>query len=116
MVGKGDVVLVQFPFSDLSQAKLRPAVILWVNLAGDDITLCAITSQNVDQLSPEDIPLLPADPEFSGTGLRVPSKIRTTRIATLTRQLVVRKFGSLGTNQMQSLNEKPIEMLQLTNM
>lgn len=114
MVSKGDIVLVQFPFSDLSQAKLRPAVILWVNPTGDDITLCAITSQNIDQLSPEDIPLLPVDPEFSGTGLRVPSKIRTTRIATLTKQLAVRKFGSLGTQQMQGLNKKLIEMLQLT--
>lgn len=69
MVGKGDIVLVKFPFSDLSQAKLRPAVVLWVNPTGDDVTLCAITSQNIDQLSPEDIPLLFPDPEFSTTGL-----------------------------------------------
>jgi mRNA interferase MazF len=114
MVTKGDIVLVKFPFSDLSQTKPRPAVILWINPAGDDITLCAITSQNMDQLSIEDIPVLPADPEFPSTGLRVPSKIRTTRIATLTKQLVIRKFGTLGTEQMQALNEKLIEMLQLT--
>jgi mRNA interferase MazF len=113
MVDKGDIVLVKFPFTDLSQAKPRPAVILWVNPTGDDITLCAITSQNVDQLSLEDIPLLPTDPEFSGTGLRVPSKIRTTRIATLTKQLAIRKFGNLGTQQMRVLNEKLIEMLRL---
>jgi mRNA interferase MazF len=114
MVDKGDIVLVKFPFSDLSQAKPRPAVILWVNPTGEDITLCAITSQNIDQLSPEDIQLLSNDPEFSGTGLRVSSKIRTTRIATLTSQLVIRKFGSLGTQQIKILNEKLIEMLQLT--
>jgi len=114
VVTKGDIVLVKFPFSDLSQTKPRPAVILWVNPAGDDITLCAITSQNIDQLSVEDIPLLPTDPEFSSTGLRVPSKIKTTRIATLTKQLVIRKFGGLGTEQIHTLNEKLIEMLQLT--
>jgi mRNA interferase MazF len=114
VVTKGDIVLVKFPFSDLSQTKPRPAVILWVNPAGDDITLCAITSQNIDQLSVEDIPLLPTDPEFFSTGLRVPSKIRTTRITTLTKQLVIRKFGGLGTQQIQVLNEKLIEMLQLT--
>lgn len=113
MVDKGDVVLVKFPFSDLSQAKARPAVILWIDPAGDDITLCAITSQNIDQLSPEDIPLLSNDPEFPGTGLRVPSKIRTTRITTLTKQLVIRKFGSLDTQQIRILNEKLIEILQL---
>jgi mRNA interferase MazF len=114
MVTKGDIVLVKFPFSDLSQTKPRPAVILWINSAGDDITLCAITSQNIDQLSIEDIPLLPTDPEFPSTGLRVPSKIRTTQIATLTKQLVIRKFGGLGIEQMHALNEKLIEMLQLT--
>jgi mRNA interferase MazF len=65
-------------------------------------------------LSVEDIPLLPTDPEFSSNGLRVPSKIRTTRIAALTKQLVIRKFGGLGTEQIQALDEKLIEMLQLT--
>jgi mRNA interferase MazF len=113
MVSKGDIVLVQFPFSDLSQTKLRPAVILWVNPTGNDVTLCAITSQNINQLSPEDIPLLPSDPEFSNTGLRVPSKIRTTRMATLTKQLVVKKLGNLGIQQTQRLNEKITEMLRL---
>jgi mRNA interferase MazF len=45
MVNKGDIVLVKFPFSqDISKAKARPAVILWVNSMGDDVTLCAITS------------------------------------------------------------------------
>jgi mRNA interferase MazF len=113
MVTKGDIVLVQFPFSDLSQAKLRPAVVLWVDQTGNDVTLCAITSQNADQLSPEDLPILATDPEFSITGLRVSSKIRTTRIATLTKQLVVRQFGKLGTQQAQQLNQKLIEMFQL---
>jgi mRNA interferase MazF len=113
MVSKGDIVLVQFPFSDLSQTKLRPAVILWINPVGNDVTLCAVTSQKVDQLSPEDIPLLPTDPEFSNTVLRVSSKVRTTRMATLTKQLVIRRFGSLGTQQIQLLNEKLTEMLQL---
>jgi hypothetical protein len=67
----------------------------------------------MDQLFPEDIPLLPEDPEFATTGLRVPSKIRTTRIATLTKKDVIRRFGKLGKNQIKILNEKIIEMLQL---
>jgi len=43
---KGDVVVVPFPFSDLSQAKRRPALVL-TNLEGDDLILCQITSQQV---------------------------------------------------------------------
>ncbi|HUS88975.1 MAG TPA: hypothetical protein VMW91_06340 [Desulfosporosinus sp.] len=43
---KGDVVVVPFPFSDLAQAKRRPALIL-AELGGDDRILCQITSQKV---------------------------------------------------------------------
>ena len=43
---KGDVVVVPFPFSNLTQAKRRPALIL-AQLEGDDRILCQITSQQV---------------------------------------------------------------------
>ncbi|MCC7174981.1 MAG: type II toxin-antitoxin system PemK/MazF family toxin [Bryobacterales bacterium] len=41
---KGDVVVLNFPFSDLSQTKRRPALVL-AALQGDDLILCQITSQ-----------------------------------------------------------------------
>jgi len=40
---KGDVVVIPFPFSDLSQAKRRPALVL-AELEGNDRILCQITS------------------------------------------------------------------------
>jgi len=43
---KGDVVVVPFPFSDLTQAKRRPALVVSV-LEGDDVILSQITSQFV---------------------------------------------------------------------
>ena len=41
---KGDVVVLPFPFSDLSASKKRPALVI-AALEGDDIILCQITSK-----------------------------------------------------------------------
>jgi mRNA interferase MazF len=58
---RGDVVVVPFPFSDLTQAKRRPALVV-ATLTGDDVILCQVTSQSVrDQYS---IPLTSSDFEF----------------------------------------------------
>ncbi len=43
---KGDVVVVPFPFSDLTQAKRRPALVV-SKLEGNDLILCQITSEFV---------------------------------------------------------------------
>ncbi|MEW6497000.1 MAG: type II toxin-antitoxin system PemK/MazF family toxin [Cyanobacteriota bacterium] len=112
-INKGDIVLVNFPFTDLSQTKLRPALVLWLSSTGNDVTLCAITSQNVNSLNPEEFALDASDAEFPSTGLRVSSKVIVTRIATLNRQLIVRKLGKLGIQQMQVLNAIMIQEFQL---
>lgn len=43
---KGDIIVVPFPFSDLTQAKRRPAIVISA-LEGNDLILCQITSQSV---------------------------------------------------------------------
>jgi hypothetical protein len=43
-VTAGDVVLVRFPFSDLSQPKLRPAIVL-ADAGRGDLVLCQVTSR-----------------------------------------------------------------------
>ncbi|QLE58393.1 type II toxin-antitoxin system PemK/MazF family toxin [Nostoc sp. TCL26-01] len=112
-LSKGDIILTQFPFTDLSQTKLRPAVILWVDSIKDEITLCFISSQNVNNLTSEEFAILDSDPDFVKTGLRISSKVRVTRIATLNRLLVVRRLGQLTTQQIQKLNEIMIQAFQL---
>jgi mRNA interferase MazF len=113
VVTKGDIVLVDFPFTDLSQTKLRPAVVLWVSSIGEDVTFCDITSQNVQNLTAEEFSIVNSDPEFQSTGLRVSSKVKVTRIATLNRQMVVRRLGRLENQYLDTLNTKMIESFQL---
>lgn len=110
---KGDIVLVPFPFTDLSQTKLRPAVVLCVDSAGNDVTLCFISSQNITSLSPGEFAISPSDLEFAVTGLRVASKVRVSRIVTLERRLLTRRIGKLGTNQIERLNKILIQIFQL---
>ena len=72
-LNKGDIVLTQFPFTDLSQTKLRPAVVLWLDTTRDEITLCFISSQNVNNITSEEFAINDLDKEFATTGLRVSS-------------------------------------------
>ncbi|MEG4849881.1 type II toxin-antitoxin system PemK/MazF family toxin [Microcoleus sp. B5-D4] len=110
---KGDIVLVEFPFTDLSQMKLRPALVLCAISNPDEVTVCFISSQNVSRLSNEEFALNVEDIEFSATGLRVSSKVRVTRIATLQRRLIIRRLGELGNLYIQQLNAYMFEALQI---
>ena len=112
-LSKGDIVLVEFPFTDLSQTKLRPALVLRSNQPLNEVTLCFISSQNVASLTPEEFALTTSDSEFSMTGLRVSSKVRVTRVTTLQERLVVRRLGKLGKQQIQPLNIMMIQAFQL---
>lgn len=103
-ITKGALVLVQFPFTDLTQTKLRPALVLHANLDLDEITLCFISSQNINNLSPEEFAILTSDEEFRETGLRISSKVRVSRIVTLESRLILRRLGRLGTRHTEQLN------------
>ncbi len=94
-LARGDVVLVHFPFTDLSAQRLRPALIVG-KVLGDDIILAFITSQ-VGTGSPKaNCAINSADPEFVATGLKVSSAVRLDRIATLRRNLIPRRLGHIG--------------------
>ena len=95
-LARGDLVLVYFPFTDLSATKRRPAVVLWADPAQIDFTLGFISSQNVTALSVGEMALLPTHPEFAQSGLSAPSKIRATKLVTLDRTLIDRWLGRLG--------------------
>jgi mRNA interferase MazF len=110
---KGDIVLAEFPFTDLSQKKLRPALVRWASSTIDEITICFISSQNVTSLSLDEFALNASDTEFTRTGLRVSSKVRVTRLVSLEQRLILRRLGELGSQQMLELNATIIQAFQL---
>ncbi|MBE9139743.1 type II toxin-antitoxin system PemK/MazF family toxin [Nodosilinea sp. LEGE 07088] len=87
---RGDVVVVPFPFSDLTQAKRRPALVL-AALTGDDVILYQITSQSVrDRYS---VALTSAD--FESGSLQKDSNIRPNRLFTADRGTLLYKVGMI---------------------
>jgi mRNA interferase MazF len=94
-VARGDVVLVRFPFTDLSAHKLRPALVVGRPLDAD-LILAFITSQLRVEHRPAEHLLDPNDPEFKTTGLKAASRIRLDKLATLRRSLIQRRLGNIG--------------------
>ncbi len=103
---KGDVVLIPFPFTDLSGEKLRPAVVLAKSRL--DVTVCFITTKMHWQES-TDILIKPS----VSNGVLKESLIRISKIATLERSLVSGLLGTLSQQEVASLNEGLKAMFRL---
>lgn len=84
----GEVVLMLFPFSGLSGARRRPALVL-IDTGDEDIVVARITSQTVRDTF--DVELM----EWREAGLLLPSVVRLHKLATLEKNLVERRLGSL---------------------
>ncbi len=87
---KGDVVVVPFPFSDLSTSKRRPALVV-APLDGDDLILCQITSRAISDRYAISL----TDNDFTHGGLRQDSNVRPNRLFTADSNLVLYRAGTL---------------------
>jgi mRNA interferase MazF len=91
---KGRVVLVPFPFDDLSTAKVRPAVCLTDPVGRHRHVIVAfITSQVPVPLLPSDLLLDSSRSDFRTTGLRVTSVLRLHRVVTVPTLRIQRDLG-----------------------
>jgi len=101
---RGDVVLVPFPFSDLSVAKVRPAVVVSSKLyhsSEPDLLLMAITSQVAEAKGPFDYPLR----DWRAAGLRFPSALKPV-LSTLDPARVVHRVGVLSAADLAQVDER----------
>ena len=100
---KGDVVLISFPFTDLSGSKLRPAAILAETDL--DLTICFITTQ-LQWQEAADVQLLPT----TFNVLRKQSLIRKSKIAKVFAKGLL---GELKPNEITDFNNKLKMLFQL---
>jgi mRNA interferase MazF len=104
---KGDVVVVPFPFSDLTQAKRRPTLVI-SKLEGDDLILCQITSQSIK----DNYAISLDDKDFETGSLKEPSNIRPNRIFTADSHIVLYKAGNLKIEKLNKVIEKVVEIIR----
>ena len=112
-IARNDLVLVPFPFTDLSTTKRRPTVVVWADPRQVDFTLAFISSQQIGSIGVGEVALLPTHPEFSLTGLSVPSKICVANVVTLSRVLLRRWLGRLGPKLIADLDRALIAALSI---
>ncbi len=91
---KGDVVVIPFPFSDLSGSKKRPALVI-ATLDGDDVILCQINSRTFrDKYTIE----LNSRSLSEGSLVQPISSIRPNRLFTADSAIIFRKVATIDTN------------------
>jgi len=103
---RGDIVLVPFPFTDLTGQKVRPAAIVSPDPIGEDIILAFITSVIPSPLLPTDFLLEKSHLEFPLAGLKAASVFRTAKLITLHRSLILRRLGKAGPQIQQDLHRR----------
>lgn len=110
---QGDVVLVPFPFTDLTAIKQRPALVISperLNQVRPDIVVAAITSQIPDVLSDDEV-LLP-DVELQDSGLPKRSIVRLGKIFTIHKGLIRKKLGQISQSTLKTSLQKLTESFE----
>lgn len=106
MFERGKIVLVPFPFTDLSTAKVRPALIVSESKHMDeDLVVAFISSKITKKKQSTDCLISPSDHDFEKTGLKAPSVIRCNKIATLDKKIILGEMGELSPSQQKTVNK-----------
>ncbi len=109
IVKRGSVILVRYPFTDLTGVKVRPAVLLTSDKLLpilDDVLCLFISSSIPTDLLPTDFVLDTAHASFGRTGLKYRSVFRTHKLALLEKSLVLRVLGEMDKGLMREINPR----------
>jgi len=105
---KHSIVLVPFPFDDLSSFKVRPALCLTLETTEHGhIIIAFISSRIPDNPEDSDLIILRESEQWHGTGLAVDSVFRLHRLTTVPRSLIKRRSGRINTETAGSVVTKP---------
>jgi mRNA interferase MazF len=96
---RGEIILVRYPFSDLSGSKIRPAVVINSAHSSEDLIILPLTSKTKSLLSGEFILK-----DWNQAGLNVETAVKRG-IYTIHQNLVVRRVGRLSNSDIAGLDQ-----------
>ena len=103
----GSIVLIRFPFSDLSGAKVRPAIAL-ADVGRGDVVLCQVTSQSYG----DDNAVTIAATDLASGSLRLASFARPGKIFTANEAIVTTTIASLKPEALARVIDAVITLLR----
>ena len=98
---KGKIVLVPFPFTDLSGQKIRPCIVLWNSPKGEDCIVAFISSKK-DQHDSFSVKIKPS----TTNGLKSDSVIKFDKMATLQKKIILGEIGILESETLIAVDHK----------
>jgi mRNA interferase MazF len=111
---RGRVVLVPFPFDDLSGSKVRPAVCLTEPVGPHRHVVRAFVTGQVEPAPlPSDLVFDPRDPDVAPTGLRLPSTLRLHRLMTASTALIRRELDRLSPAHLAAVDARLRQLFEL---
>lgn len=102
---RGTIVLVPFPFTDLTAQKVRPALVVSRGARRSRDVIVAFVSSVLTSARREHVMVRDTDPGFSRTGLKGNSIIRCEKLATLDRRIVIGVLGRLPNSFLHRVND-----------
>ena len=104
---KNSIVLVPFPFDNLSESKVRPALCLTNQIGKYNHVIIAFISSRIPEDSTDsDLILLKQSGNSIGTGLAVDSVISLHKMMTIPKSLIKRKLGTINPTVAVVIKEK----------
>jgi mRNA interferase MazF len=102
----GQVVVFRFPYTDLEEGKLRPALLLG-KLPGNynDWLICMISSQTRQYVEGFDEIVQENDSDFRESGLKVASVIRVGRLAVVSGEILLGAIGQVSTERLSKVKK-----------
>ncbi|NOZ77342.1 MAG: type II toxin-antitoxin system PemK/MazF family toxin [Euryarchaeota archaeon] len=103
-IDKGDLLLVNFPFTNFEDFKRRPVLVVSgevVNKKTRDLVVCAVTTNPIHR----DFGVGISQDDLSEGHLKKDSIVKTSHIATISKSIVIKRIGTLNEDKMEEILE-----------